>query len=306
MQTQPGKVSRMKTPGVCLNTAGCALARRGRRVMVELKQPFVCPGCGAPLSPPVVKEGPPIAVLAGSGAAAVLVIAVLAFLLLSGKSPPPAPKPPAPAQLAAKPAPAPPPPAALAPSIVGSSSPAGPTTAGIIMPPAEPQPPGSPAPGGNPPAGASSAAAASASTPGPGASTKSTTQASPPAIASESAASDVPALPPRHQHRIVSTPHLASRTGKQAQPDMQALDGSRPEYPELYEETGEKGEVTVTCMVQIDGHADDCQVTKQSGGGAFARAVLHWLDRDTTRFPPLLKRGRPAVMPFTWTIEFFP
>ena len=57
MQTQPGKVSRMKTPGVCLNTAGCALARRGRRVMVELKQPFVCPGCGAPLSPPVVKEG---------------------------------------------------------------------------------------------------------------------------------------------------------------------------------------------------------------------------------------------------------
>jgi TonB family protein len=87
---------------------------------------------------------------------------------------------------------------------------------------------------------------------------------------------------------------------------MVALDGSQPEYPDLYEETGEKGEVTVTCMVRVDGHADDCQVIKQSGGGAFARAVLHWLDRDTTRFPPLLKHGRPAAMPFTWTIEFFP
>ncbi len=281
--------------------------------MVELKQPFVCPSCGSTLSPPVVKESSPILLLAAAGAAAVLIIAALAFLLLSGKSPPSPPKPPTPAPaVAAKPEPSPPPPPAAAlPAIVGSSSPAGPTTAGITMPPPAPQPPGNPAAAAAAPAGASSdveakagaakAGAAGATEAGPAAPTTPATQANPPAAPREA-----PAPPHHSKHRIVATPHAASRGGKQAQPDMQALDGSHPDYPDLYEETGEKGEVTVTCMVQINGHAEDCQIIKQSGGGAFARAVLHWLERDTTRFPPLLKRGRPAVLPFTWTIEFFP
>jgi TonB family protein len=87
---------------------------------------------------------------------------------------------------------------------------------------------------------------------------------------------------------------------------MQALNASHPEYPDAYEDTDQKGEVTVTCLIKPDGAATGCKIIHQSGGAAFGKSVLDWLALTSTRFPPLLKHGRPATLPFTWNVDFDP
>jgi TonB family protein len=127
--------------------------------------------------------------------------------------------------------------------------------------------------------------------------------ATPPA-AVPAAPPPAPSPPKRREHRVVASARASQKAPPP--PEMKALDGSHPEYPDAYEDTDTKGEVTVTCIVQPDGSATKCQILRQTGGAAFGNAVLHWLARDTTRFPPLLRKGHPAALPFTWNIDFFP
>ncbi len=280
----------MKTPGRCPNTEGCALAKRRRTVLVELKQPFVCPTCGSALVPPPVSTMPDLKLLAGAGGAAALVVAALVFWLSSGKPPPhqlqapPAHKPVIQAPVPAPVAPPPPPPM----SDNGSSGPGGPTT--VTIPPQLLTAAGVTSPSGSAPAGTG---AVTPLTPPP------------PAVVPPAPPPPAPALPARHrEHRVVA----ASRaTGAKSPPlSMQALNASHPEYPDVYEDTDRKGEVTVTCVIKPDGSATGCKIVHQEGGAAFAKSVLDWLALDSTRFPPLLKHGRPATLPFTWNVNFDP
>ncbi len=127
-------------------------------------------------------------------------------------------------------------------------------------------------------------------------------QANPPAAEPEP-----PASPPRRQHRVVARSHApASKSAVPAQAEMQPLNGSLPDYPEAYDDTDRAGSVVVTCTVQTTGRATDCQIKSAIGGPDFRTSVLRWLNDEQTRFPPILKRGRPTVSRFTWTVEFYP
>ncbi len=273
VQTAVGAPAMTKTPGICRNAAGCALAKRGRIVQVELKQPFLCPSCGGPLAPPPVRNMPEPTVLAAGAGVIVVVAGALAFWLLGSK---PAPVPVHAPPPAAHPAPAPKPVAPATPpppiSENGSSGPGGPTT--VVIPP-------------------------QLLAPG----TTTLAPATPPA-AVPAAPPPAPSPPKRREHRVVASARASQKAPPP--PEMKALDGSHPEYPDAYEDTDTKGQVTVTCIVQPDGSATKCQILHQTGGAAFGNAVLHWLARDTTRFPPLLRKGHPAALPFTWNIDFFP
>ncbi len=303
-----------KTPGVCLNTTDCPVGRRRRPIMVALTDPFICPSCGGPLRPPEVKDPPrPPLLVAGAGAGVLLILAAVFFWPGSSKGPSQQAQPPA-----AKPAPTAPTPASPAtplPAAVntspstGSSSPAGPTTVTLTPPQADddakeapgaaataappkveetaPLTPTAPKVDTKPPVGVSDA----------------TMQANPPPPPSEIE----PAPAPRPHHKVVASPRVSSnRTVARPGPDMQALDGSQPEYPASYEDSNRTGMVVATCIVQLNGQATNCRVVQQSGGAAFATAVLDWLARDTTRFRPLLKHGKPAAGPFTWSVSFAP
>jgi len=228
--------------------------------------------------------------LAGVGGAVVLVVAALVFWLSSGKTParqvqaPAAPKPVTQASAPAQVAPPLPPPI----SDNGSSGPGGPTTVTI--------PPQLLTAAGVTPLNGSAPAGSGAVTP---------LKPPPPAVVPPAPASPAPPPPARHrEHHVVA----ASRTtGAKSPPvSMQALNASHPEYPDVYEDTDRKGEVTVTCVIKPDGSATGCKVVHQEGGAAFAKSVLDWLALDSTRFPPLLKHGRPASLPFTWNVNFDP
>ncbi len=259
-----------KTPGICRNAAGCALAKRGRIVQVELRQPFVCPSCGAPLVAPPVRTMPEPWLIAALAGLVIVVIAGAAFWLLAPQpaklpvhsAPPPVPVAPKPAPVVQAPPPLPPP-----VSENGSSGPGGPTTVVIppqLLPPAATPPPATP---------------------------KEATQVAPPP-------------PKRREHRVVAAARALPKSPPP--PEMKPLDGSHPDYPDAYEDTDTKGAVTVTCIVQTDGSATKCQIVHQEGGAAFAQSVLHWLALDSTRFPPLTRHGHPAALPFTWNINFDP
>jgi outer membrane biosynthesis protein TonB len=65
-----------RTPGVCLNIAGCHQARSGRALLIALDSPFECPECGSLLRPPVLPDrGANRFVPALAGAALLLVAA---------------------------------------------------------------------------------------------------------------------------------------------------------------------------------------------------------------------------------------
>jgi outer membrane biosynthesis protein TonB len=214
--------------------------------------------------------------LAGAVLIVLLIAAAVAYALMGSKQPPRklAPPPHAVAAAAPKPAPvAPPPPPSPPPiSADGSSGPGGPTTVTIspqILAAAgviQPHAPAAPPPASVPPA-------------------------------------SVPAA--RHrEHHVVAAPRSV---GTKTPPiSMQALNASVPEYPDVYEDSDEKGQVTVTCIIKPDGSATGCKIIHQEGGAAFAKSVLDWLALDSTRFPPLLRHGHPTALPFTWNVDFDP
>jgi TonB family protein len=265
--------------------------------MVALKEPFICPSCGGPLRPPEVRDAPrPPLLVAGAGGGVLVILAALLFWPGGGTAPPKPAPPPAAKPAAPPPAPVPPPAAAppgpaATPAVIGSSSPAGPTTVTLVPPVAPAGPPTAAAPltpsapkiDSSPPVGV----------------TDSTMQANPPPPPTE-----IEPAPAPRRHRVVASARGSARAP--AAPDMQALDGSQPAYPDSYDDTNRTGEVVVTCFIQLDGRATNCRVVQQSGGPAFASSVLDWLARDTTRFKPLQKHGRAVAGPFTWSVSFLP
>ena len=279
-----------KTPGLCTNTADCAVGRRGKPVMVALNQPFRCPNCGGPLTPPDpadMRRSLVVPLLTGG---AVLLLLLLAATWLT--------RPKAPVQTAARvtapvqtavTTPAPPPPSPPEPpvgsgqlgttppnsALVGSSSPAGPTSATLASgTPTQPAAAPTPAPKPTPPAAASKPAAP--------------------------AAAEI-----KRQHRVVATRQKRRAASGELSAEMLPLDGSRPDYPAEYEDQQIPGSVSVTCMIEPDGHATGC-VTRAAGGPRFAESVEHWLGREGTRFTPMMKNGHPIPARFTWNIQFFP
>ncbi len=58
MRLQETSRTMVETPGICTDTASCDVARSGRTVAVPLGTPFVCPGCGSGLVPPVQATEP--------------------------------------------------------------------------------------------------------------------------------------------------------------------------------------------------------------------------------------------------------
>ena len=301
-----------KTPGLCANTANCAVARSGKPVMVALNQPFRCPSCGNPLTAPdpsQMRRSLVLPLLAGGGALLLLFLAVLWFTAPKAANQAAAPHAAPAVQTAALVAPnaapggapgaapaAPPPPIAEDqlgssppnPAIVGSSGPGGPTSADQPMPQ-----PGQVLHASAPPAEPSPTAP-------PGEPSKSVEAAPAPDAAGTKAAVA------KHQHRVVAALARRRLQGGEASGEMLPTDGSRPDYPTEYEDDGEQGTVAVTCIIMPDGHATGCRVNARTGGPRFAASVQRWLDRDATRFPPMVKNGHPAPARFTWNIQFFP
>jgi len=215
---------------------------------------------------------PGLGILAAGAGLVIAVIAGVAFWLLWSKPvPQPVQAPPPVVHRAPAPAPATAPVAPPPPPISenGSSGPGGPTT--VVIPPQLAVPAASPPPPSAPPAATQTAA---------------------------------PPPPKRREHRVVASARAPLKSSPPV--EMKPLDGSQPEYPDAYEDSDTKGEVTVTCILQPDGSATRCQLVHVTGGEAFGSAVLHWLAQDSTRFPPLLRHGHPIALPFTWNIEFFP
>ena len=275
--------------------------------MVALKQPFRCPSCGNPLTPPnpsQMRRSLVLPLLAGGGALLLIFLAVL-WLKRPGSPSQAAAPPPARAQqavqTAAVVAPAvapagPTPPVADAqlgtsppnPSIVGSSGPGGPTSADQPTPQS------------------GQAAPANAAPTEPSAAPKTAESPAPAATPAPAAASTKAAAAAKRQHRVVAARAKARPPGGEATGEMLPTDGSRPDYPTEYEDDGEQGSVAVTCIIMPDGRATGCRVTQRTGGPRFAVSVQRWLERDATRFPPMVKNGHPAAARFTWNIQFFP
>ncbi len=88
----------VETPGFCLRRETCSVAASGTLVRVPLEKPFLCPECGAKLTPPALADIKPLArrpVLLAS-AVGVLCLLVVGVVLARGgfqraHAPPPAP-----------------------------------------------------------------------------------------------------------------------------------------------------------------------------------------------------------------------
>ncbi len=323
MRLQETSRTMVETPGICTDTASCDVARSGRTVAVPLGTPFVCPGCGSGLVPPVQATEPgaahkmPAAVPMALMGAGLLVLGGAVFLgrelgaaaqapapLVSNESPKALSRPAPLVKLAAAaPDLAPPGVRPLLP--VQATPPAALASAASVARPAETRPAtpalqaGAPAPAAAPVRTVTGAVLPAAVAP-----------AALPRVALAPAATTLPAGP--SPAPAVSAPVAASLAAAAVAPLPPAIAdqgfspvpvlGGSPAYPSELAADGRRGRVNVTCQISAEGFPSACRAAAGRGGPAFAASALAWLAHAHVRYRPVILHGHPVEGVHSWTV----
>ncbi len=308
----------VETPGMCMQTRTCEVARSARSVSVPLGTSFVCPECGNGLVPPV-QAGPPAApgrvplsgpmALVGS---ALLVLGGAVFLgrMLGEVSRPPAP---AAVPLVATAAP-PAAPQAAAAGNAGAAMATDRKTVAVEAPEGKSVTPRQA--DTTPPSLATQPALAALPTP-PQLPVVQTTPA-PPASPAPTVQPEkrIAAAPEPPAARPLALPEAAPKAAPAPKPALVAalppppdqpfspvpVTGGAPAYPSELVATGRPGRVTVTCQVQVDGAPTGCRAVAAKGGPAFAATTLAWLGSGHVRYRPVVLHGRVQAGQRSWTL----
>ncbi len=319
MRLQETSRTMVETPGICTDTASCDVARSGRTVAVPLGTPFVCPGCGSGLVPPVQATEPgaahkmPAAVPMALMGAGLLVLGGAVFLgrelgaaaqapapLVSNESPKALSRPAPPVKLAA----AAPAGAAGRAALFRSRPPSGPLPPRGARP-AETRPAtpalqaGAPAPAAAPVRTVTGAVLPAAVAP-----------AALPRVALAPAATTLPAG--SSPAPAVSAPVAASLAAAAVAPLPPAIAdqgfspvpvlGGSPAYPSELAADGRRGRVNVTCQISAEGFPSACRAAAGRGGPAFAASALAWLAHAHVRYRPVILHGHPVEGVHSWTV----
>lgn len=261
----------VETPGICIRTADCQVARLGRGVKIPLGARFVCPGCGHALAPPAqlgvlasrrASMNPvPLIIFAGAGLAVLGGSILLGWQLGAVRSAHAAPTPtsvPAAKHAEAASAPAPVSLAVLHPE-TGTAQP--------VHPPLRP------------------------ATPAPDMVAHALPVAQTATMQTAMARMRVPSTAPTEP------------AGLDRPFSTQTLVGGTPVFPASYN-PHRSGRVTVSCMIGTDGSPSGCLTVWEQGGNLFATAVQAWLNSGQVKFQPALRQGRPEARRESWTVVF--
>ncbi len=263
----------VETPGVCIRTAECQVARLGRGVKIPLGARFVCPGCGHALAPPAqlsvlasrrASMNPiPLMIFAGAGLAVLGGSVLLGWQLGAVRT--------------AQAAPSPTPVTQVRHVDAGAARPL--AAQAVLHPEAEPAQP----------------VHAAAAVPAPAAPEHALVAHALPVVQAATfqpamARTRVPAAPfePAGQDRPFST---------------LTLTGGTPAFPASYN-PHRSGRVTVNCMIGTDGSPSGCVTVWEQGGNAFASSVQSWLNSGQVKFQPALRQGRAEARRESWTVVF--
>ncbi len=306
------------TPGICTQSTKCQTARSGRVIVIGLGEPFACPDCGSPLTPPAQaatmpppKPAIPLALAMGTLGAGLFVLGGAMFLgrqlgstpapvaqiapplaVLASSAPPVAktaiPQGSAPAQASVPSQGHAPSDAQMAPApnVLAAAAPVKPPVAlAALAPSGQPMAP-QPLPDPVAMPDVASLTPAPASTPAP---------LPAPAIAASSPAPAADAPLPTQEAAEISVPD------KPFSPVPEA--GGAPAYPAELAAEGKPGRVGVTCQIQADGTPSGCKAVARNGGSAFATATLAWLTHGRVRYRPVTLHGKPVAATRSWTIS---
>lgn len=316
------------TPGLCVNTGACALARSGRPVMVAIGSDFLCPACGMPLTPPVLPRHDwarlvPVVL----EAALVLVVVGGARAWYDGTTREGAPAAPGAAQVISSP---PPRKAAIAPGrktvasfviLSGVQRPAPPVDRPFVPTPLRGGAPAYPAalaadgrpgrvmascmimPDGRPRDCTASSARGSGLFE---ASVLTWLQSG--GVVFAPILRDGQAVQERQswQVSVVEGEEALRNARRLLRPPQSGSDDSEPAFPEDAADTDQSGSVTVDCLVGTDGRASDCRTVRKTGGARFVDSVMRWLNRPRTRLPTATEGGKKVAARRTLNVEFTP
>lgn len=129
---------------------------------------------------------------------------------------------------------------------------------------------------------------------------------------------DIVVPPPAHSAALAPTPaaSVGQAHGAAGSPDAGVVPvvltepertGGRaaPNYPEEYQ--GRAARVRVACIIATDGTPQLCRVLTFTGGPAFSREVLRWLNGpDHPVYAPGQRNGAPVREAHEWEIRFEP
>jgi protein TonB len=80
-----------------------------------------------------------------------------------------------------------------------------------------------------------------------------------------------------------------------------------PSYPPAYEDAERPGQVTVDCVIEMNGYPSGCRIVHAAGGEAFAAETLRWLTGPGHPiYRPALQGGVPQRMEHQWVVTFEP
>ncbi len=302
MRLQETSRTMVETPGICTDTASCDVARSGRTVAVPLGTPFVCPGCGSGLVPPVQATEPgaahkmPAAVPMALMGAGLLVLGGAVFL---GRELGAAAQAPAPLVFNESPK------VLSRPAPLVKLAAAAPASTASAARPAETRPAtpalqaGAPAPAAAPVRTVTGAVLPAAVAP-----------AALPRVALAPAATTLPAGP--SPAPAVSAPVAASLAAAAVAPLPPAIAdqgfspvpvlGGSPAYPSELAADGRRGRVNVTCQISAEGFPSACRAAAGRGGPAFAASALAWLAHAHVRYRPVILHGHPVEGVHSWTV----
>ncbi len=323
----------VETPGICIQTTMCEVARSGRIMTVPLGSPFVCPECERGLAPPVQSTDPvsvqkmPAAVPLALVGAGLLVLGGAVFLgreLAEGRVSPSAQVASESSKAVSAPVPSPAPTklAMAAPALVATPAPRTMAPLLVLQTVAATDPKAAPV--GKPAFKAADARPSSSAAAAPPVAAPITLMASKTATGSASpvakgeppamAAAGLPAAAsaPTARSPVVGAPAASVIATAMVAPPPPALPdqsfsavpiaGGSPAYPAELAANGRPGRVNVSCQIAADGSPSGCHATAGKGGPAFAAATLAWFAHANVRYRPIILHGHAVAASRSWTL----
>lgn len=254
-----------RTPGVCVNTEGCALARSGRPLLIQLECPFQCSECGNVLRPPALLDLGLFRFLPTFGVAALLLAMVVALFVSHN------------AQKQK----------IIAAAAVIRESPGAPTSKRSALGPSLPAP----------------LAAPKRFDPGLEITALPAEKLGEVGRIADLGGSDgsTPKMTPTTGDIVRSAATGPPAAGYDRPFVPRPLRGE-PSYPKSLVADGRPGRVWASCTILKDGTPRDCKVRPERGGKLFVSAVRDWLRTDAV-FSPIIRKGQKVQEMHDWRVN---